>query len=155
MGVVLLMLGAATGGGGLYAVRSSSTQWSTVRMYAPGEYLSAEINITGPSILTVDSPLPGGLVPSGLVGIVNQSTLKQYAVPPNTTSGGVYSYINITGSYYFVVFSNTTPSISCLLTPLSVAGYAVLIFAGLVLGFAGVAVSVAGLVLKPKASPQG
>lgn len=153
VGVILLMLAAATGGGGLYAVRSSSTQSSNVKMYAPGEYVSDEIDISQPAILTVDSPSAGGgLVPSKLLAFVNRSTLQEYAVPPNATSGSVYSYINITGSYYFVVFSNTTPKLSYLVTPLSIAAYATLIFVGLLLGFTGIAVTIAGLVLKPKRS---
>lgn len=151
-GVAILVLGLVIAGVGLLELASPSAGSTTVRVYSPGEYVSSEINISKPSDLAVvfNSGV-GGLVPAGLLGSVNQSNLKRYAVPPNTTSGNLYQYLNISvGEYYFVVFSNNTPTISYSVVPLSRGLYAFMLVLGGLLALVGLVVTIVGALLKPK-----
>lgn len=156
VGLIVLLVGAVTVGAGFAELRSSLVESSGATQLGADKYASSEIQMAGPSVLTVEfSQGVGGLVPANMVGSVNRTNLGQLSVKPNNTSGGVYSYINITGNYYFVVFSNSTPTITWLVTPIRQAAPAsAALLGGALLGFVGLVVTILGLVLKPKTPQQ-
>jgi hypothetical protein len=80
--------------------------------------------------------------------LVNESNIYLYAIRPAASSDGIYSYINISGDYYYVVFSKATPAVSYLIT-LNLAVYATLIFAGIASSVVGFIAVILGVVLKP------
>ncbi len=153
-GLVILILGVSVIGLGLVRVESSSIRSTQVTAYSQGEYVTGVINLSVPSVLTVESSSKdSGLIPTSALSLVNESNIYLYAIRPNASSGGIYSYTNISGIYYYVVFSNTTPTVSHLITPLNAAVYATLIFIGIVFSIVGVVALILGVVLKAPQKP--
>lgn len=154
VGLAILILGVAVTGLGLVRLDSSSTRSTQITAYSQGEYITSVINLSVPSVLTVQSSSQdSGLIPVYALSLVNESNIHLYAVRPNATSGGIYSYTNISGDYYYVVFSNATPTVSYLITPLNAAVYATLIFTGIVFSIVGVVAVILGVVLKTPPKP--
>ena len=154
VGLTILILGASVTGFGLVRVEGSSTRSTRVTAYSQGEYITSVINLSVPSVLTVESSSKNsGLIPVYALSLVNESNIYLYAVRPTASSGGIYSYTNISGDYYYVVFSNVTPTVSYLITPLKAAVYATLIFTGIVFSIVGVVAVILGVVLKTPPKP--
>ncbi|MEM0272431.1 MAG: hypothetical protein QW514_07830 [Thermoprotei archaeon] len=149
VGLVILVLGVSITLVGTIRVQSFSIRSSQVVLYSQGVYTTNMINISTPSVLTIESSSKeSALIPAYELGHVNSSNIGNYGVKPNASNGDINAYINITGAYYYVVFSNATPTVTYSIIPVNAAVYATLVFIGVVFSVVGVIAVILGLVLK-------
>jgi hypothetical protein len=112
-GIVVLVIGLAMIGGGVVALRGTTTTIKTFTEQQPGEYVSSEIVLNSSSAVVVRSPASeGGLIPAQNLSSVDSANLASYALSPTTTAGGSATYVSLTGDYYYVAFSSSQPSSS-------------------------------------------
>ncbi|MCL5788728.1 MAG: hypothetical protein M1357_02865, partial [Candidatus Marsarchaeota archaeon] len=129
-GLALTVIGCAVLAGMAYyslsTLRSDTLHESPTQMVA-GEWVSTEISFPRIGDLTVKvNPNGSGsisgygyLVSSANLSKVSYASATSFGVPPYERTNYVFSYANLTGDYYFIVFSNTTPELTLVYYPLS------------------------------------
>ncbi len=159
VGVVILILGIVLFAAGALGALGSTTIITTFSQPQAGEYVSAELVMNSTSVVVVTSPASnGGLIPEQDLAVVNSSSVSSYVITPRSTAGGTETYRNLTGDYYYVVFSSTQPSSRIVITGGHLSktiGLGLLVLGGIVLFIAGIIVAILGAVLKkrPPATP--
>ncbi|MGA2873902.1 MAG: hypothetical protein ABSE82_00065 [Nitrososphaerales archaeon] len=159
VGVVILVLGVFLFAAGALIALGSTTIINTFNEQQTGEYVSTELVMNTTSVVVVTSPVSnGGLIQAQDLALVNSSSVSSYALTPRSTAGGTETYRDLTGSYYYVIFSSAQPSSRIVVTggQLSKAvGVGFLVLGGIVLFIAGIIVAIVGAMLKkrPPATP--
>jgi hypothetical protein len=146
-GIILLVLGLVMIGVGVSALKGVATPIKTFSEQQPGEYVSSEIILNSSSAVVVRSPgSAGGLIPAQDLGSVNSANVGSFALSSKSTAGGSATYINLTGDYYYVVFSSSQPS-----TSIVVAGdlghtivFGLLVLLGFIFVIAGLVMTLVG-----------
>lgn len=130
----------------------------TVSEVSAGEWDSGLIQATPNGTLAViaTSSSNYGLIPASDLSQVTSSNLASLAIKPLTStsieSHLALTYMNLSGLYYFVVYSSSTPAITVTFisnTDLG-AAHGLLILAGGFLSLIGIIVGVVGLVMRKK-----
>jgi hypothetical protein len=152
VGIIVLVIGIALIGTGVFGVLKSTTIITTFAQSHTGEYVSTKMNLNTSSLVVVTSPATaGGIVPAQDMGAVNSTDISTYAVPYNSTAAGTETYTSLNGDYYYVAFSSAQPNTKIVATGASLsaaAGYGLLAIAGLVCIVVGIAVAIVGVLLK-------
>jgi hypothetical protein len=160
IGVVIFFLGIVLFAVGTFTVLGSTTIISTFSQPQAGHFVSTELIMNSTSTVVVSSPTSnGGLIPAQDLSSVNSSgSLSSYAVTPKSTAEGVNTYTDLTGDYYYVVFSASQPTSRIVISGghlSSTIGAGLLVLGGIVFFIAGIIVAIVGVVLKkrPPAAP--
>lgn len=122
------------------------------------EWVSGELNVTRGTdiIITMSNNMTVGLVPASDLGSLTQATFQKYSVQPNvkgnSTNDFIHTYLNNSGSYYVVAFSQSSPQLHY--TIIRDAGYVSTLdfanFMGIMVLAAGIVVLVLGVFLRPR-----
>lgn len=151
VGVVLIGITFATG---LSLPKSSRT----VNQVYSGEWDSGEINITSTTSIAVATTATGtyGLIKATDLSTVNPTNLASLSLQPHSTvtvsSDHTLTYKNLSGQYYFVVFSSKSPTIVVEYVShnsLGATGGKLLLPGGALI-LSGIIVGIVGVVLKRK-----
>ncbi|OWP57444.1 MAG: hypothetical protein B2I17_00590 [Thermoplasmatales archaeon B_DKE] len=157
IGVIVLVIGVVLVAAGLAGTLSMTKTYTHSTEISSTEWTTSEINMTSGGLLTVTGATGSdtGLVTSADLSSVNSSNIASYAVAPNNTVHGTVTFEGLSGHYYYVVFSSSSPSISAVY--INNIGnevvYAAMLVPGGVLAFIGFVVAIIGVILKKK--PQG
>lgn len=130
----------------------------TVSEVSAGEWDSGLIQATPNGTLAViaTSSSNYGLIPASDLSQVTSSNLASLAIKPLSStsieSHLALTYMNLSGLYYFVVYSSSTPAITVTFISNTYLGAAhgLLILAGGLLSLIGIIVGVVGLVMRKK-----
>lgn len=160
IGLIILVIGISLIAVVRFGAISEVSRVVTFNQRSPGEYISGELVLTGPSVVAVKSPASdGGLIPSQDLSAINSVNVGKYAVSYSSTAAGVETYNGITGDYYYVVFSSSPPATQVVVASLSSTGKLIMIgvlaLSGLGLIFLGLIVAIVGVLSKnPKKDPR-
>lgn len=159
VGLVIFVVGVILAGVSLAGTYSLTHTSRTVNEVSTGEWDSGEINVSSGGFLTVTTTATGnyGLVKaSDLPSVNSAANLSSLSVTSNSSTSAashqILTYHNINGSYYFVVFSSSSPSIliAYITDFSSEVVYALLLVPGGALAFIGFIVGIIGVILKKK-----
>lgn len=155
-GIIVLLIGIVIYGGAGYATAQETTTSNTWVAYNNGEYISAPLNFTGGYLLTYSySGSHSGVVSSNNLTKVNSSNIGSLSLATITNINSEKAYNLNTGSYYIVIFSNSSPSISYTYAKLSsILVTGILTLVGAILFIAGIIITIIGAVLKKKNSEK-
>jgi hypothetical protein len=144
IGVVLLVVGISLIGIVGLGGASDINKMETFSQTRSGVYVSSELILNTPSVVAVRSPpSDGGLVPSQDLNLINSNNVGTYALSYRSAGSDVDAYTAITGDYYYVVFSSSTPSTQVVVANLSSSN---LITIGL-LGLSGLGLIIVGVIV--------
>ncbi|MDG6908640.1 MAG: hypothetical protein JRN20_22970 [Nitrososphaerota archaeon] len=141
IGVVLIAVGAVGVLHGLTIVTTFSEPQS-------GEYVSTELLLNSTSGVAVTSAAAvGGLIQAQDLNLINSANIGQYALTPHSDVAGTQTYINLTGSYYYVAFASSQPSSKIVATPLhgGTVASSPLVLGGFLIVIIGIVVIVIGV----------
>ncbi|MEM3671045.1 MAG: hypothetical protein QW767_04795 [Thermoprotei archaeon] len=130
--LILIILGVGLLVGSAYdsvANLKKNTHKEVMSHYNDELYVSSKLTFASLTELTVRvSPYnsssisgKGYLVSASNFTRINSTNIEDYALYPSGRSDYVYSFSNLTGSYYFVIISNQTPLITLVTVSPSVA----------------------------------
>ncbi len=150
-GLILLIVGIAIIVAGGFASLGISKKGNTINNIKPGEYATPEFIFNGSYTLTISgAPSDSALIYSSNYSVVNATNFNKYAIKPVNTINGVLTYSISSGSYYFVIFSLSTPHITYTEIPVGASLYlfGIIGIVGIALFIGGIITAIAGLILK-------
>ena len=153
IGVVVVIIGVVLIAVGAVGVLRGLTVISTFNQPHSGEYVSSELMLNSTSDIAVTSAAAtGGLISASDLNLVNSTNIDQYALTPHSNVGGTQTFIDLTGNYYYVVFSSSQPSSKVVATPLhgGTIASSPLVLAGFIVVIIGIVVAVLGVRMKSK-----
>lgn len=157
IGLVLLIVGAVLLTVSFYETGALTNKSSTMTQVSSGKWESNPINMTTSGLLTVTtSSTSFGLVPAADVSIVTSSNLNSYALKANSStsvgSHSAYVFEKLSGEYYIVAFSTTSPSVTTLyLSSYSDAAiFGISLLGGGAMAVIGLVLAILGAVMKNK-----
>ncbi|KAA8922104.1 hypothetical protein [Thermoplasma sp.] len=159
IGAVIFVIGIAMFAGGDYLLGHYTVTGTALSQISTGIY-GHEINISSPSLLTVDSTFSSiYLISSANMTGLNATNAASRAISPLTTtsvsSEHVWAYdLTTAGSYYIIVINGTAPAITYSYIPLSYSYLSFITVIGIVLIIVGIIVAIIGLILKQKKTPE-
>ena len=158
VGLVLLVIGIALIGVSTFSLGHSSSATfssSTVMIQGPnGDYHSQELNVTSGDVISVSTASKVYLIPASDLVVANQSNVNSFAISPLSSSSSAVTYNDLTGSYYVVVFSTSSPSVAYVVGNTgSLISAGIMIIIGGLLFFIGLIITIIGAVLKKKPLP--
>lgn len=159
IGLVLLIVGVAIIGVSLYEMSALSDINSSLTQVSSNEWRSDVINVNSSGVLTITTSETSGfgLIPASDLSAVTASNLANYAVgyDTSTTSGSqnAFVYDQLSGQYYFVIFSSSTPTMTYLFLTAEGEIFAELLIVGAGVAFVGLIMAIVGAILKKKAEP--
>ncbi len=159
IGLILLVIGIVMVGVESVSIEhsgASTLSTQTTMIPSPnGEYHSNLLSVNKNQIVTVVTNSKAYLIPASDISIVNESNVNNYAISPFTSSSTETIFENLNGSYYVVVFSNSTPAVTYMVGNISsLIGAGVFIVIGGLLFIVGIVVIIIGAILKPKQKIQ-
>ena len=159
IGLIIFIVGIAMAAGGDYLVGHYTVTGTAIEQISAGMY-GHEINISAPSLLTVDSTFSSVyLVSSANLTGLNASNVASRSISPLTTtsvsSEHVWAYdLTAAGSYYIIAFNSSAPTITYSYIPLSYSYISVVMLIGIVLIIVGIIIAVIGLILRERQVPE-
>ncbi|MEM0156346.1 MAG: hypothetical protein QW597_07100 [Thermoplasmataceae archaeon] len=158
IGLAIFVVGIVLVGVSLAGTFSLTHTNGTVNIVTTGEWDSGEINVSSGGLLTVTTSASTnyGLVKAADLSSVSPTTLSSIAVKSNTSTSAashqILTYQGLNGSYYFVVFASSTPSILiAYITDFSQEiVYALILLPGGAMAVIGFIVGIVGVILKKK-----
>ncbi len=161
VGAVILIAGVVMFFSVSAEILGSTTVGNSLSKAGNGEWETPELNVTfGGEVTVISNSSDVALVPASDISTLTSSNIMNYSISPksgaNTSAGSVSVYTPPAGSYYFVSFSKSSPSITY--TVLNSAGtaivYGLLEIAAVIMGIGGLIVLIVGVILKEKNSNQ-
>jgi hypothetical protein len=151
-GIIILIFGVALFVGGSVIIKGRLHTYTVSNLYKPGEYVSSQITLNSTALLTVQyGGSDWGVIDASELGAVNSSNLASYSLGYEVRSGPTTIYNLTEGSYYIVVFSQTTPRIDySYFTEGSILVTALLSGVGFIILIVGIIIAILGVVLKRK-----
>jgi uncharacterized membrane protein YgdD (TMEM256/DUF423 family) len=153
-GIIILLVGIVIYSGSAISTAHETNTSNTWVAYKNGEYISSPLNFTGQNVLTYSYSGSGsGVISASNLNTVNSTNLGALSISPTSTVSSEKVYDLNTGTYYIVIFSNSSPSVNYIYLKLSnilVTGILTLI--GGILFIAGIIITIIGAILKKKNS---
>lgn len=159
IGLVLLIIGVVILGISLYETAALSDENSALVQVSTGEWRSNLISMNSTGILEVTTSVSSdfGLVPASEINVITASNLASHVVnydtPSTAGSLNAFTYDQISGNYYFVIFSSSTPSFSYTYLPAEAILFGEFLVVGSGIAFVGLIMAIVGAILKKKVQP--
>lgn len=157
IGLVLMVVGGGIAFAGSYSLTKNATISPSMNEMSPGMYVTPIIMTNGTASLIVSEVgANSGLIKAADLSIVNSSNLKSIAIPANVSVSSSNYYEGISGSFYYIQFSSTSPNIGYVLIHGNIYEYSALslaILGGVIMFIAGIVIAIIGAILKKKEPP--
>ncbi len=160
IGLALLIVGGVILGISLYETSVLSTTSSHVTQVSTNEWRSDTINVNSSGVLTITTSATTGdfgLIHASDLSVVNSTNIANYRVEYNNTdtagSLNAFVYEQVSGPYYFIVFSSSQPTLTYVFLTTEAEIFAAVMIVGSGIAFVGLIMAIIGAILKKKVEP--